>query len=250
MSYQTPATSKTPALIIYLIDLSRSMNQQIGGCRKVDIVMSAMQKVLIRMVQRSTKGTNITPRYRVSMLGYHREVIDLLNGIQTINAVAERGIPKPQLDYGTQTAVGFTAVEQLLQIEMPHLQECPAPLVCHLTDGLYGGADPEPIVERIKNMVTPDGNVLVENIFVGKSILDKPIIDSTTWPGIIEADSLKKSYARKLFAMSSVIPDSYLMIMREFGYSLKPAARMLFPADNPDMVELGFVMSGATPVTR
>lgn len=249
MPYSIPATSKTPALIIYLLDISRSMNQAVGGQRRMDTVLKALQKVIVRMVMRSTKGTLIAPRYRIAVFGYHKEVVDLLDGIKMIDNVAEMGIPQPELAYGTQTAVAFAAVEQLLQTEIPNIQHCPAPLVCHMTDGLYGGADPEPIVRRIKKMAVPDGHVLVENIFVAKSVLQESIADAQQWGGITDISELEKPYAKKLYTMSSVIPDSYLNVMREFGYQLNQGARMMFPGHNPDLVELGFTMSGATPLS-
>lgn len=250
MPYSVLATSKTPALVVYLLDISRSMNQTLGGRRRIDIVLAALNKVVIRMVLRSTKGTIVAPRYRIAMYGYHKQVVDLLGGVKTVDAVARVGLPKPTLDYGTQTAKAFGAVERLLQREQAHVQDCPAPLVCHMTDGLYGGADPEPVVARIKEMVMPDGHVLVENIFISKSVLKEPVSDSKSWAGVMDVGQLGKPYAQKLFAMSSVIPDSYLTTISEFGYSIQPGAKMLFPGDAPDWVELGFAMSGATPVTR
>ena len=54
--------------------------------------------------------------------------------------------------------------ERLLKAEIGNLQDSPAPLVCHMTDGEYNsGGDPEPIARSIMQMSVPDGNVLVEN---------------------------------------------------------------------------------------
>jgi hypothetical protein len=250
MSYEIPATSKTPALIIYLLDISKSMNQLHGGQRKIDTVLAALKKVVVRMVHRSTKGMTIAPRYRVALFGYHAEVIDLLGGIQTIGALAERGLPTPQLAYGTQTAKAFAAAERLLLSELPRLRDCPAPLICHLTDGLFGGDDPQSIVDRIRKLAVPDGAVLVENIFTSQKVLEAPIQDVQRWSGLTRVDQLGKPYAQKLFGMSSPIPDSYLQSLSESGYSLQPGARMLFPGDTPEVIELGFAMSAATPLTR
>jgi hypothetical protein len=251
MPYNVPATSKTPALIIYLLDISRSMNETVDGLRKIDVVLAALKKAVSTMVRRSTKGTAIAPRYRIAIYGYHQEVVDFLGGIRTVAELVERGIPQPNLNYGTQTARGFAAVEKLLTLELPHIQDHPAPLVCHLTDGIYGGADPEPIVTRIRSMAIPDGNVLIENVFYSKSVLAEPISNPQTWSGVKSIDQIQvdKTYARKLFAMSSVIPDSYLTTLREFGYRLQPGARMLFPAHKPELLQLAFAMSAATPVT-
>jgi hypothetical protein len=250
MSYSVLATAKTPALIVYLLDISRSMNQTSGGQRRIDTVLGALDKVIVRMVLRSTKGMIVSPRYRIAMLGYHAQAVDLLGGFKTVSQVAEMGVPKPRLEYGTQTAQGFVAAEQLLQRELPNLAGCPAPLVCHMTDGLYGGPDPQPVVDRIRSMSVPDGHVLVENIFLSKSVLKRDVADPSSWAGVTDVEQLGKPYARKLFAMSSPIPESYLQTMQEFGYNIQSGARMLFPGNTLELVELGFAMSGATPVTR
>jgi hypothetical protein len=97
-------------------------------------------------------------------------------------------------------------------------------------------------------MAVPDGNFLVENIFVSDKILDQPIADSTTWPGILSNTPLANAYAVKLRSMSSPLPASYRGVMQEYGYGLQEGAVMLLPGMNPDLVELGFQMSAATPV--
>jgi hypothetical protein len=96
-------------------------------------------------------------------------------------------------------------------------------------------------------MNVPDGNVLVENIYVKTGAVPLPDIDN--WPGILSESELSDSYSKTLFQMSSPIPESYRNVMREFGYQLQDGARMFFPGDQSEIVELGFAMSGATPVT-
>jgi hypothetical protein len=124
---------------------------------------------------------------------------------------------------------------------------CPAPMVCHMTDGMYTGTDPEPVAREIMQMRTPDGPVLVENIYVGKNLTVDAISDPAAWPGVADASELSDSYARKLFNMSSPLPDSYARVINESGYSLQPGSRMLIPSSNGDLIELAFAMSGATP---
>ena len=70
MAYTILATSKTPALIIYLIDVSGSMEENLDGAQKIQHVNNAIEGVLIRMIQRSTKGEVISPRYRLSLVLY------------------------------------------------------------------------------------------------------------------------------------------------------------------------------------
>ncbi|MGC8947332.1 MAG: vWA domain-containing protein [Anaerolineae bacterium] len=249
MPYDILATSKTPALIIYLLDVSGSMSEKLGAKRRIDVVMEALGAMLRRMVHRSTKGGRISPRYRVAMFAYSDHVYDLLGGIQSIDRVAQLGVPELSTMRATDTARAFAQVEKLLQQELPHLAQCPAPLVCHMTDGEYTGADPEPIVRRIMAMHVPDGNVLVENIFISEAILKESITDPRRWEGVRPGSKLQTDYARKLRAMSSPLPPSYRAMMREEGYNLADDAVMMIPGMTPELVQMGFVMSMSTPIS-
>jgi hypothetical protein len=250
MGYDTQATSSTPALVIYVLDVSVSMGQPLGSARRVDVVVEALGAALRQMVFRSTKGARVSPRYRLAILAYSDHVYDLLDGIKTVDQVASLGIPELSPMRTTDSARAFAQVEKLLQKELPLIQHCPAPLVCHMTDGEYTGADPEPIVRRIMGMAVPDGDVLVENIFISDRVLPTPVTNPQQWPGILPGTELYESYAQKLQSISSVLPESYRLTMRDAGYQLAPGALMLMPGMNPELVEMGFVMSAATPALR
>ena len=248
MEYLTMATQKTPAFIIYLLDVSGSMARKMGEKRRIEVVMDALGVALKQMVFRSTKGGRMSPRYRIAMLAYSDHVYDLLGGIKSIEQVARLGVPDLSPQRSTETARAFLEAEKILQEELPGLQSCPAPLICHMTDGEYTGADPEPIVRRIMAMGVPDGRVLVENIFISDRIVGDTPDDLTNWPGITPETALTNKYAAKLRNLSSPIPESYQAVMVEFGYNLGPDAHMLFPGHSEELVSLGFQMSAATPV--
>lgn len=248
--YQRLATSNTPALVIYLLDVSASMVQPLGDKRRIDIIMESLEMIVKQMIFRSTKGSIIMPRYRIAMFAYSDHVYDLLDGIKGVDKIVDYGIPELSPMLTTETAKAFREAEKCLRDELDNLQECPAPLVCHLTDGEYTGEDPEPIARRIMQTTVPDGGVLVENIFLSDDILDEPIKDPNLWPGIMPETQLANKYARKLQRMSSVIPESYRMIMREHNFHLSQEAMMLFPAMTRELVAMGFQMSAATPMSR
>ncbi len=248
MPYTAVATSTTPVLIIYLLDISGSMSQMLGDKRRVEIVSDALQEIATEMVARSTKGELVSPRYRLAIYAYESQVHDVLGGIRTIDQFVREGVPEFSPRGGTNTAAAFLAAENLLKTELPYMEGHPAPLICHMTDGEYQGDDPTPIVQRIMQMGTPDGNVLVENIFISDKILRNPVADPYTWPGLVNEADLANDYARTLLRMSSPIPDSYLSEMQEFGYQLQQGAPMLFPAQNKELIRMAFTMSGATPV--
>jgi uncharacterized protein YegL len=249
MPYNTVATRVTPALVIYLIDISGSMQEELDGHPKIEHVNQAIEKVLVRMVQRSTRGEIVSPRYRLAMIAYTDKPIDILNGIQTIDIVAQKGRPKLSTNTTTDTAAAFMMARDLLRQQLPNLKGCPAPMVCHLTDGEYNGSDPEPIAQEIMQMSNDDGHVLIENIYVGPNLTKQAISDIETWPGIMDVSELDNQYAQKLFNMSSLLPDSYANMINEDGYGMGLGARMLIPGTNKDLIELAFAMSGATPTS-
>jgi hypothetical protein len=248
--YDVPATALTPALIIYLLDVSASMNEPCGNRTRLAVVNDALLRVVKMMIHRSTRGSRISRRYKIAMFAYSSEVTDLLDGIRTIDEVAEFGVPELSTSQWTDTASGFLAVEALLRRTLPEMQHCPAPLVCHMTDGLYNGSDPEPIVARIRAMHVPDGHVLVENIFIADGLLKKPPRNWQTWKGVHRETDLNNPYARKLFHMSSPLPESYRQVINEVGtYHLDPGIRMLFPGGDAQLVDLAFAISASTPLS-
>jgi uncharacterized protein YegL len=247
MAYEVMATQKTPALIIYLLDTSGSMAQTLDGASKISHVNKAFERVLIRMVRRSTRGELVSPRYRLAIIAYSNQAVDLVPGIETIDKIAKRGRPELTAQDYTNTAKAFELAHKMLKAELPNLAGHPAPMVCHMTDGEFTGADPEPIVREIMEMSTGDGNVLVENIFIGQNLTKQPIDNAQKWPGVLSVDELTDPHVTKLYNMSSPLPVSYSQAIREDGYAMQPGARMLFPAATQELIELAFAMSGATP---
>jgi serine/threonine protein kinase len=249
LPYTTQASQSNPALIIYLLDVSGSMSIMDGERRRLDVVMDSLHVALKQMVFRSTKGSRISPRYRVAIIAYSDEAQDLLGGIRKIDEVMNTGkLPVLTPQRFTDTAKAFLHAERLLQVELPFIQDCPAPLVCHMTDGVYTGEDPLPIVQRIKEMSVKDGHVLVENIFISDDVLEKKIDQPKRWPGIRADTPFRDEYGSKLRMMSSVTPESYRQMMLEANYSLAEDSLLMFPGTNPDLVSLGFQMSAATPI--
>ncbi len=250
MPYEAVATGRTPALVIYLLDVSGSMSSKLDGAPKIDHVNRAIEEVLRRMVQRSTKGATISPRYRLAMIAYSDTPDDILGGIRTIAEVAQLGNPTLSTSAATDTYAAFAMARDLLRKELASSNgdgSSPAPMVCHMTDGQYTGADPEPVACEIMQMTTSDGPVLVENIYVGPDLTVSPITDPAAWPGVTDTAELADPYARKLFNMSSPLPESYARVINESGYALRPGARMLIPSSSSELIELAFAMSGATP---
>jgi hypothetical protein len=246
MPYEILATSRTPAFIVYLVDVSASMRTKMGERQRIDVVADALKAAFQQMVFWSTKGSLVSPRYRVAMYAYSDRVYDVFDGVKTIDQIVQLGLPELSTLRTTDTRRAFRKAKRLLESELPSLEGCPAPLVCHLTDGEYTSKDPEPVARQIMRMTTSDGSVLVENIFISDHILPHTVDDVRQWPGVRPTTELKNEYAVKLQGMSSPVPDSYRVMMLEAGYHIAEDAVMFFPGTSPSLVEMGFVMSTMT----
>ena len=243
--YQNQATSKTPALIIFLLDVSGSMGRPMrGGVSRMQVVKDALKVVITEMVQKAIKQQKISPRYRVAMIAYSDDVYDILSGVIPIDAVARIGVPALKPLHRTNTTNGFRYVKKLLEQEVRNIGEKdPAPLVIHMTDGEYTcPEDPEPVVRAIQGIEVPDGNVLVENVFISEEF-SIGTEDASLWTGFKRGDITGNTYGDRLLAMSSHIPELYWRSMWEMEYSIEKDTVMMYPGVNSEFVQMAFAMS-------
>ena len=245
-TYTQPATTLTPALVIYLIDASHSMNDFCGPTTKIALVNTALKNAVKDMVRRSMRDGIVQKRYKIAIFAYSTEVVDVLGGIRDLPELVRFGVPILSAGGETDTAAGFAAVEQLLQSHLIEFQRSPAPLVCHLTDALLTANDPSPIVKRIQTLGVNDGPILVENVYVADNMLRKPVQDWQQWGGVLKMNVLTNDYAKLLFRLSSPLPETYRQNINNYGYHLQSGASLFFPGTHSDLVRLAFAISAAT----
>jgi hypothetical protein len=249
--YTQPATTLTPALVIYLIDTSDSMNQLCGSVKKIDLVNTALRESIRHMIRRSMRDGVPQPQYQVAILAYNTAVTDFLNGICALPDFVQAGVPR-LIAYGeTDTTSGFAAVEKLLESYQASLQRSPtirrpAPLVCHLTDANFTTDDPAPLVKRIQAMRFSDGPVLVEHVYMAEDMLRQPIEDWSQWSGVLKVNDITNEHARKLFHLSSPLPDVYRQNINNYGYQLQKGSLLFFPGAKQELMKLAFAISAGT----
>lgn len=244
--YTQPATTLTPALVIYLIDASDSMNDPCGDTTKIAMVNAALRATVKDMVRRSLRDGVVQRRYKVAIFAYSTEVLDLLDGVRDLPELLRLGVPEFSAGGVTDTAAGFAAVEKLLREHLTEFEQSPAALVCHLTDGVFTTTDPSPAIRRIQAMRVADGPALVENVYVADNMLRRPVHNWQQWPGVLRESDLTDDYARFLYSLSSRLPDTYRTNISNYGYALQPGAALFFPGANSDLVRLAFVITAAT----
>lgn len=259
--YTQRATSDHRALVIYLLDISWSMGAPMDKAKnrtRLDIVMDALQQIYTEMTQRSLRQGKIRPRYRVGVIAYSDELYDIYDGFRTIDYISQQGVPALTPQRRTNTADGFLYVNQLLQEDLAKwspedLKYCPAPLVVHMTDGELNEVtvDPEPIVKDIKKLQVPDGNVLVQNVYItDPASINVGTEDVASWPGYQQSDDLGNPYGNKLLSMSSKLPEVYRNTINKMSTSttlhLSPDAVMMFPGITPEFVIQAFAINGVS----
>jgi hypothetical protein len=249
--YINEATSVSPALIIFLLDISGSMGQKMpDGYTRIETVETALHWIVKQMVKLALENGVILPRYRIGMIGYSDDVFDILGGIQTIDVVAKKGIPKLQRMNQTDPARGFRYARRLVKEEISSwdndaMTVNPAPLIIHLTDAEFTEKfeAPEEIVKDIKNIVVPDGPVLVENIYISNR-LNTQSIDPQKWPGYLHGTDLGDEYANRLLMMSSRIPDAYREgMIDDHKLNIQEGAALMFPGNLKEFIQYGFVVA-------
>lgn len=247
--YTQPATALTPALVIYLIDASGTMNDPCGGDSKIGMVNTALRLSVRDMVRRSMRDGVPQPRYKLAIYAYTSTVVDILGGVRDLPDLLKMGLPELSGGGVTDTAAGFEAVYALLTQQLRYLSpQCPAPLVCHLTDGVFTQTDPTPAVRRIQALQVPDGPVLVENVYVADGMLSRPVADWHQWGGITKPADLADNYARFLLRLSSPLPETYRQNINDYGYQLQPGAAFYFPGFHLDLVRLAFTIASSTMI--
>src|SRR5215472_18964797 len=112
--YERLATGRTPALVIYLVDVSDSMNEPCGSSTKIEIVNKSLRGIIRAMARRSLRHDFLRSRYKIALFGYNTRVFDVLGGIRDLTDLVNSAIPELTASGKTDTATGFAAVEKLL----------------------------------------------------------------------------------------------------------------------------------------
>jgi uncharacterized caspase-like protein/Mg-chelatase subunit ChlD len=256
-SYRNQANSDHPATLLYLVDISGSMNAMMqDGKTRIEVAKNAIQVAYAQMIQRSMRQGKIHPRYRVGMVAYSDELYDVygeLGSIISIDKIKDEGIPSITPQKSTNMARAFRYAAKLIKDDIQKwpqkwLEECPPPMVINITDCEYDekdSQDPLEFAQNLQKISVPDGNILVENIFITDQIAVP--VSAQDWQGYHFNDTTGDLYGDKLLAMSSPIPSTYAQILREqAGFKIREGAAMMFPGITREFIKFGFVMSIVT----
>jgi hypothetical protein len=253
MPYTAEISRANPTCFLFLIDQSNSMAGPFGGQagkKKADGVADAINRLIQNLVLKCAKSDGIRDYFHVGVLGYGANVDSALGGplagqlLVPVSALANQPLRIEQRTRKVEdgagglveqsfkfpvwfepTAGGKTPMCQALDLAATVVREFigqfPAsypPVVVNITDGKATDGNPEPPAQKLRALVTSDGNLLLLNLHLS-STPGQPV----SFPA--HEDKLPDAQARLLFRMSSVLPPRLQDAARADGVRVEPQAR-------------------------
>ncbi|GGM75771.1 hypothetical protein GCM10007108_12120 [Thermogymnomonas acidicola] len=261
MSYTAEISRRNPGLFIFLLDQSRSMSHRIAGGKrsKAEEATDAINRQIYELVNRCTKSDGIRDYFEVGIIGYgfrKGEAASLLVNrnlvpISEMDSLILRMETRKQVIDGEEVDFEFpiwfepvaasdtpmvralSLAEEWASAWASEHQSSFPPVIINISDGDSTDGDPVPVAERIMGISTDDGNAMIWNCHLSETKTDPVSFPSD--PGQLPPDK----YARQMFSMSSLIPESMVAIAREEYRDVSEGARAyVFNAQLEDLIKL------------
>jgi hypothetical protein len=268
MPYSAEISRNNPTLFVFLLDQSGSMSDVFGAgegrLRKADTLADVVNRTLHDLIIRCTQAEAVRGYYDIAVLGYGAskgipvssafaggsEVIKKIGDIADLPRFENRTkkIPdgagglvdqlvrfpiwvEPQAGDGTPMCAALTKVKELVSSWLAEHPRSFPPIVLHITDGESTDGDPTSAGRSISELSSGDGNVLIFNCH-----LSSERTAAIEYPN--NADILPNNFAKTLFAMSSVIPETFRRSAAQSGITVSEGGRgFIFNADPVALVQ-------------
>ena len=240
MTYTADISRANPACFLFLIDQSGSMTQALSGQpgqRKMDQAADAINGILHAISLRCSQGEEIRDYFEIGVITYNTDrggnprVKSAFHGtspeepfllISHVVDAAEveqkqvkepdgagglvevtRRVPiwfRPAAEYGTPMREALAVASRSLQSWTNNHPDSFPPIVINISDGAATDGDPEAQAREIMNLGTNDGTTLLFNVHLSE-VAAMPV----QYP--VSEDSLPDDLAKRLFRMSSILPE-------------------------------------------
>ncbi len=261
MPYSAEISRNNPGLFVFLVDQSRSMSHKIGGGSKSKAIEAsdAINKQLNELLNRCTKSEGVRNYFEIGIIGYgvardtatsllkDSQIVPISELETRILKVEKRKqiIEGEEIDFDfpvwfdpvaasdTPMVKGFTMAKEWISSWInSHMNSYP-PVIINISDGEATDGDPSAVVNDIKELATYDGNAQVWNCHLSESR-----VTPVSYPSS-ESKLPEDKYARKMFEMSSELPDSMVAIAKEEYKDIEQGARgYVFNAQLEDLIKL------------
>lgn len=232
-----------------------------GQGSKADAVADAINKLLHSLVLRCAKSEGVRDYYHVGVIGYGARVGSAFGGalagqqLAPISAIAnmparveERtkkepdgagGLVSKTVKFpiwfdpmhhgGTPMCEAFQVAQGIVAGWLSAHGACFPPIVINITDGESTDGDPTALAQRIQDLASSDGHVLLFNLHLSGD-RSAPVV----FPD--DGTRLPDDYARMLHGMSSTLPESVLKSAQQEGFRVSSSTRGF--AFNADLVSV------------
>lgn len=261
--YEQQLSTINPGLILILLDQSSSMRVDYADSTKADFAALAVNRVIGEIIQACTAGENVKDRCHVGVIGYgsRAELLFLSSASQLAENTQVISVPKlipdgaggiieisqilrvfvPSVASGTTDMAGaFSIAAQGVERFISHYPNSFPPIIINITDGEPD--DFEQTATEAKNLSqlhTTDGPVIVMNAYVSSAIDIQIQLPSN------EDSFSKNRFAKFLYSISSILPESMLAEAVNAGFAGESGARgFIFNADPNALIR--FLRFGTT----
>jgi hypothetical protein len=267
--YSKLISTAEPGCVLLLIDQSSSMSDPFGGVpgsSKAEECAKAVNRVIREVVISCSSGETIKPRCYVGVIGYGgsgtrsifggalagRQLVRVDEvgaaplGVRSIQqkvpdgagGLVEQTVPFPYwigatADGGTPMQDAFSMARTTLQTWISEHGSSFPPVVINVTDGEPNEAESARAqAHALLELRTGDGPVLLLNAHIS-TVAGRPIC----LPG--SEQGLPDQFAKFLFGLSSVLPDSLRASARAQGFVVETGSRgFLYNADAEALIRL------------
>jgi hypothetical protein len=262
--YSMPIDRKHPGCFLFLVDQSGSMLEPFGeaDCSKARAVADAINGILQDLCLKCSKDDGVRDYFDVGVIGYGDQVGFAFGGTLTgrglvkISEVEDQPIrvePRsrkmydgagslvdmpyelpiwfdPLADGDTPMCEALRLATKTLGAWIAHHPDSYPPIVINISDGAATDGDPCETARSLVDLSTQDGHVLVFNCHISTTAGD-PLVFAD------DASKLMDRDARRLFEMSSVMPEEIRKIARAQEYQIADGARgFAFNAHLADLI--------------
>ena len=275
--YSQKTDSDYPVLIVFMLDLSRSMfkYKTVNNVLRFESALSLMNNIIEKLIGRCLKGHQIMPWYHIAVIGYHKKSVNLLtlhpqqfdgynsrrspanthDGIYPISALGEivfttesinkivpiGGDPEVYPDGETHMTQAFAHVHQLISRNLHTYANSHPPYILHITDGANNDKqDVRDEFNKLTSLSTSYGNTLICTAYIADNVI--PHMDDLHWEGITDTttfSSKRAPVAESLREISSHIPQYYIDVLQRRGYvNVQKGTYLFFPGTDNKMVPI------------
>lgn len=254
--YTQRVESANPSCVIFLVDQSASMKDPIAGTTmsKSEFVAEQLNATLAEMIIHCSKeiGQLPKPYFAVAVIGYGTDPVGRARVQSAVSLPGQEGnlawttdlAQHPlRVEERTRDDAGETisfnapvwiepeheggtpmcaAMDRAGKIAHTWIQSYPnsfPPIVLNLTDGESTDGDPKPWADRLRNLQSNDGRLLLFNVMMATGKAAQP----TMFPS--RREQLANGVAQKMFDMSSELPEMMRVHASRQGYAVDPGAR-------------------------